>query len=742
MKAITDFTKSWGFAYVAFSIYFIVLLAPLWLLTVGPMWDANDYVYPVFTYLADSIREGRLALWDPYTNCGQPFHADPQHMVLNPIALLLGLAFKNTFLGFVLLWLLHWWWGGIGMLWLARYFGANSSGALIAAVSFAFSGFFLGHAEHTTFIIVAAWLPWIFGLADKAVATSRMWCALLAASALGLCALSSGYPVLVAFTGLGVALWLFLRFILFVDTHPLDTRTALQRAAWAGGTLTLMAVISIIVWSPNLHAFLTEAAGFTDRMSSVTSETSLYGMSFSWRAALSLVFPYSTILFYGANPINGIDWMLADISMTNAYMGAVAIPLACVWWFKSEYKRRPWWLLVFVIFMVVVSLGGKAGLRIVLNEVFPFLRLMRFNAAFRLFWILPLTLSAGLGFSLLSKSADNRRFFAKILAVWTAIALFVALVIKTCALGNGISLMDSFPRIYLPALIVLPTGLLLAWYWVKRDSATTSRIVLPLFVVVICADMGGHLYNNSFTVWTKLNIIDFLEKNHIRSTATNNGPWGREYESRTGFMNSHLVRKIPVVSGYVTFKTSDFNEILTKSRFAELLTSRHRFWLVPGVEKKPAGNEALRILSESGLGDPVPVYLEEPSRLFSPSRTIPGTFGSSNISYYAPEEIRIEVNVPGSAGGFLASTERYAAGWKAWIDGMPQKIEKNNLFFRGLYLPSGQHTVIWKYKPDWWWPLVALSYSTLFIMVGIAVRLMLKEKSGEATQMAHLNVLP
>lgn len=722
MDIFPAFTKSRGFPYFIFSIYFFLLLAPLWLLTVGPMWDANDYTYPIFTYLADSIREGRFALWDPYTNSGEPFHADPQKMALNPIALLLGLVVKNTFLGFILLWLIYWWWGGIGMLWLARYFGANASGALIAAVSFAFSGFFLGHAEHIPYIIVASWIPWIFGLADKAVATSRISCAVLAAIALGFCALSGGYPMLVAFTGLAVALWLFLRFILLPDFNGVDTRKVTKRAAWVIATLCLMAVITVVIWSPILHAFTVETVGFTDRMTAITSEASLYGSPFSWRAALSLFFPYSTIMFYGVNPINGIDWMLADISMTNAYMGALVIPLSCVWWFKSESKRRPWWLLVFVLFMALVSLGGKAGLRIVLNDVFSFLRLMRFSAPFRLFWIFPLTLSAGLGFSLLCSNATYRSFFAKAIAACLVTMLLVAQIVRVCALGNGIPLMNSIPLIYLPAIVVIPMGLLLAWYWVKRDSARTSKFVVPLFVVLILADMGGHLYINSYTVWTKDHIINFLEKNHVRTTASHEEPWGRVYKSPTGFMNSHIVLKIPVVSGYVAFNIPDFNEGLAKGRFAEVLTSKNRFWLVPGVESKPPGKEALRILSDSGSNGPVPVYLEKPTRLVSSSRITPGSYGALKVSYYSPEEIRLEVQVPGSAGGFLASTERYAAGWNAWIDGVPQKVERNNLFFRGLYLPSGQHTVIWKYQPDWWWPLVILSYSTMFTMIGIAYK--------------------
>lgn len=728
MDKFTAVIKSGSFVYLLFTLYFVLLLAPLWLLIAGPMWDANDYVYPAFTYIADSIREGRLALWDPYTNCGEPFHAEPQKMTLNPVALLLGVVFQNTFFGFVLLWLLHWWWGGVGMLWLARYFGANKSGALVAAVAYTFSGFFIGHAEHIQFIFVAAWVPWIFGLADRAVATSRLWCALSAAAALGVCAVSGGYPVLVAFTGLAVALWLLLRFLILADIPAREAHSTTKRALWVVGTLCLMAVVAIMMWSPLLHAFFTEAAYFTDRMTSVTSKESLYGNPFSWRAALSLFFPYATILFYGGNPLSQVDWMLADISMTNAYMGALALPLGCVWWFRPAAGRRPWWLLVFVVFMVLVSLGGKAGLRTVLNDLVPFLRLMRFSAPFRLFWIFPVTLSAGLGFTLLAQSAENRRFFARISAAWLVAALLAALVIKTAAFANGIDVQKSLPRIFLPTLVVVPAALLLVWYWLKHASDVAAGIVLPLLMVLVLADMGGHLYINSFTVWTKKHILNYLENKHTRTTASYEEPWGRALASSTDSMNSHIAMKIPVVTGYVTLKMPDFNETLVKSRFVGILMSSTRFWLVPGVEKKPQGNEALKILSNSGRGDAVPVFLENPSRLLPAARIIPGTFGEAKVNYYAPEEIRLEVTVPGAAGGFLASTERYAPGWKAWVDGVPQQVEKTNLFFRGLYLTSGQHRIVWKYQPQWWWQLVVLSYASLLITLAMALKMKLQDK--------------
>ena len=67
----------------------------------------------------------------------------------------------------------------------------------------------------------------------------------------------------------------------------------------------------------------------------------------------------------------------------------------------------------------------------------------------------------------------------------------------------------------------------------------------------------------------------------------------------------------------------------------------------------------------------------------------------------------------GSTGALLASTERYAAGWRAFVDGAAQPVQKVNLYFRGLVLPPGEHMVVWEYRPARWVPLVWTSYLTL-----------------------------
>jgi hypothetical protein len=47
-------------------------------------YDAFVYFYPQRAYLAQSLVEGRLPLWNPYLFMGAPFLANPQTAVLYP----------------------------------------------------------------------------------------------------------------------------------------------------------------------------------------------------------------------------------------------------------------------------------------------------------------------------------------------------------------------------------------------------------------------------------------------------------------------------------------------------------------------------------------------------------------------------------------------------------------------------------------------------------------------------------
>lgn len=700
--------KYWIWAGVGFTALMLTILWPLLSGRVEPRWDARDQFYPAFTYVSDSIREGRFPLWDPYTSCGFPFHSEPQYPTLNPLALALGLGVQSTWTGFVIFWAIQWWIGGIGMLWLTGHFGGRASGGFFAAVTFALSGFFIGHAQHTPYISIAAWLPWIFGLADRAVETSRIGFALLAGAAMGMASLG-GYPGLLTFTGLALAMWLCLRFLLPGDQ---EQRTLWNRAGWVAGTLCLVGLVTLVVWSPVLHAFFTEGAGYTDRVSPLSPDKANFGDPFSIPALLSFFFPYASIL--------GRQLMQADLSMSNGYIGALTIPLAAFWVLKGTEKRRPWWFVGFILFMFLLSLGGQAGVRTALYFLFPPLRYMRFSAPFRLYWILPLCLAGGLGVSRLRNRPETSRHALLLLAGWAGAALASTFLLVRLFSSHGLSVEGSLLRLLLPTVAILPTGVAVLWLMSSSRSVSIKAAVPAFLVLLTTVDMTGHLYNNQTTVWAKRNTIQQTESFHRRTTSVFGEPGPRRPPLPFGFFNAQQIIKESVVQGYTAMKSRGFDEVLCRSRFVEIMQSPRRFWLSPGVETISSDEEALRTLTETRVGGPMPAFIKGPPlHGMSSVRVVPGSFGKTTVLYYSPERVELEVDVPSQGGAFLLSTERYAAGWVARIDGISHPVQLTNLYFRGVVVPAGRHLVVWTYEPHLWNTLVGISFACLlFVTIG------------------------
>ena len=79
---------------------------------------------------------------------------------------------------------------------------------------------------------------------------------------------------------------------------------------------------------------------------------------------------------------------------------------------------------------------------------------------------------------------------------------------------------------------------------------------------------------------------------------------------------------------------------------------------------------------------------------------------------------RLEVVAETERDGILVLSELHYPGWQAYLDGAPVPIYPANVMFRGIFLPAGDHEVVFKYEPWWFWPSVTLSLLTLLAVAG------------------------
>src|SRR6267143_37803 len=100
--------------------------------------DFGLFGFPLAHYHRESFWRGEIPLWNPLSNCGLPFLAQWNTLVLYPGSLVYLLFPPSWSLGVFCL--LQQFWAGLGMYFLARHWTANNLAASVAGVAFAFNG--------------------------------------------------------------------------------------------------------------------------------------------------------------------------------------------------------------------------------------------------------------------------------------------------------------------------------------------------------------------------------------------------------------------------------------------------------------------------------------------------------------------------------------------------------------------------------------------------------------------------
>lgn len=120
--------------------------------------DGAHFYGPLYRYTQTYWATGRVPLWMPYENLGQPLLANPVSAVFYPPKILFCLPFDFTNLYHVFV-VLHVALASATMYRLARNFQISESGSTLAGISYAFSGAVLYQHLNIVFLIGAAWFP-------------------------------------------------------------------------------------------------------------------------------------------------------------------------------------------------------------------------------------------------------------------------------------------------------------------------------------------------------------------------------------------------------------------------------------------------------------------------------------------------------------------------------------------------------------------------------------------------------
>jgi hypothetical protein len=422
------------------------------------IWHLN---YPMKHFYQQELAAGRLPLWSPEIGTGFPLHAEGQVAALYPPNLAL---FGLLPLAVAFNWgiLLHAVLSGAFAAMFARQLGAGRGGSIIAAIVFAFSGFFVTHLKHINMTASAVWIPLLLLLLERFAARRSLASLGTFALAVGAMILA-GHPQIFYNNLLICAAWALVLLVRVWRRLPIEGG-GIRNAAIVGGGLAYSVAIGVLLGAAQIlpTAELNEVgpreAGMSIREATEWEYHPKFLLAYLlpglWGDPGTLVEepvldprtgqPLRTANGRPVVELRGFDprgVRMLQWEMTG-YVGLLPLALAALA-FGLGWRRHRRTVLVlggFLVLSVLLMLGPHGGLFYIAWNLVPGFKLFRFHDRFMLYAGLFLAVLASLGFTwLLARVPVARRRIATVAAAVVAGGI--------CFLDLFIALGDHNPRV-------------------------------------------------------------------------------------------------------------------------------------------------------------------------------------------------------------------------------------------------------------------------------------------------------
>jgi len=734
---------AWRWAFGSLCSLFVLANAPLLIGIDAPNWDASTYFGPAWTLVADHARAGRLLLWNPLVEGGSPDSAQPELGAFSPIVVGAGAALGGTELGFVLYWLAVWLAGGLGLLGLARHLGAPPWAGFVVAIGYLFSGTFTGHAQHTSWLSAFAFVPWVIWRLDVALAERHLVPAAQAGALLGLAGLA-GYPAIVIQTGVLAVLWAAGRATTSDAPGPGSRRRALTRAA---GHLAAVGLVAGLVLAPSWYAFLMEAPGYTDREGPLPRDVAVHDNSLHPGALATIASPYLHVLATIGAPAR---WAPTDGSSAGLYTG-VLIPVMAAFALRRSPRHRWLWWLVGVALLLLATSTGALPFRGWLYDVFPWERFARHGVQRKdlaLFVLSVIALHGARGEPGSDRAAGGGGAI-ECGRTFRACAAAVALVATAAGIAGASSLGVSGPR---PAFafvhfVVVWGGVAILGLLAARVSPAppARRALLPAALVVLAVlDAAGTVRlsrvlivdrGRGREVWDRVGEerrmgIDLTDAGFAREDAS--PAWTFPKPN-----NQNVPLRVSALASY-TALTNPFRRATSEDPLlAATAVGPERVWFAADALVSPPSAEAFRELASRSREAGAAILIVHPPSAMAggarqdgpPAGALVSDGGAASrplrrvaaiLHRFMTDEVEFSLTVP--VPGWIFLTDRWAAGWKVWVDGKESQVWGANLIFRAVRVAAGPHRIRYLYRPAGYPHLLVLSWGTLLAVAALSAR--------------------
>jgi len=725
--------------------------------------DITEINYPYRAFFAEELRAGRFSRWFPGLYCGLPLYSESQAGYLHPLKYLLY-PWLPVWQAFNLDTVVSIWLTGAGTyLWLRRH--VAQAAALTGCAVFGLSGFMWAHLIHTSMVNALASVPFVIWGLEVSWAAGRLRWAVLGAIALA-CQVFAGHLQDTLLTALLVGFYGAYRAV--------TERLPRQRASALGMALVLVGLgvlLSAIQWVPSK-----ELLDRSPRAGGLSREKLTYA---SWHPELLPTLVVREAYGTRARDTDWMDGYYPYHEM-NVYMGLIAMGMAVIG-AGGVGRRDRWtnfWVLVVGVGSILM-LGRFTNLFDYAHRI-PILGSSREPVRFHLWVSLGVAALAAVGVERLSRPGFVSLRGALILAailVGLSIPIMISVytpvwtepdrwnkpghLARFAWLGRELSMATARTAI----LAALALGVAL-WAVRTQDPARRARRAAILALFVIADLLGAHIADVPTVdprYWTEPPLSaarlqaapGFVRVFGVADKSAGEPGYASEEVDFLPVRDT-LDWSLPPVwhlasshgnTPMISRRMVDYGDhaMIGRGRFdlegvTHIVTGRKQRSLFAKLPSKPAGSAFIfrnaKALPRARLAGK-PVYalsqseavgalvrltrentllehliVEDPTRPLPADASVSGT---ARIVTDLPERVVIETKSDGPA--YLVLSDTFDPGWSATVDGRPAQIWPGYVAFRAVYLPSGDHTVVFTYCPAGF--KLGLSISSCGILLGL-----------------------
>ena len=697
--------------------------------------DFGFFAYPLAHFQRECFWRGEMPLWNPYNNCGVPFLAQWNTMPLYPPALIYLLGPLTWSLNFFCL--IHLFFAGMGMYFLARRWSGNHIAAGLAGVVFAFNGLSLNMLMWPSHIATLAWMPWVVLLAEKAWLQGGR--NLFAAALAGAMQMLAGGPETIMLTWLlVVALWCVQIFQGFRQPNAIS-RAMLWR-------LPLVVLLVACLSAAQLLPFLDLVANSQRHQGYADTRWSMPG----WGWANFLV-----PMVFGQIWSMGVFFQYNQAWTSSYYLGLGAVllaPLAFLQWRNLRVS-----LLAAAAFCaLLLAFGDQTFVYTWLRTLVPQLSFITYPIKFVTLVVFAVPLLLAFSMATLDPSAatQNKQLVNRLIGLALLLLAFIALILVWAT---------RFPFPTDNLFLTLRSGatravLLISFTFFLWRFLHKTAPAWPL--LLLCwVDLFTHVPSQNPTVSTWVYTpglarmkVGMQPQPELGASRAMVSPFaGARFISfvsssaqdnflvkRLGyFADCNLLDNVPKTDGFFSLyprhcgelnavlygatnasypRIEDFmsvSQITAPGAYFEWSPRPSYLPLITAGQSPTFADDptCLRLLAGTNFHPGSMVLL--PAELQSQIQVTNGSRARVTSSRIQPQ--RIEVEAAGEQPFFVVLSMTYYHRWRAYVDGKPAKVLRANYAFQSVEIPAGHHRLILRYEDHAFWYGVALSAVTLLL---------------------------